>query len=111
MTSKELDNRIREIAPQWLINECDEYIYIGESEEWESPARDCIDCFNDWGGNDMSQTQQYKTAITKLERALGCQRKLKEGEQCTICTSSGSRRRLREGAWVWIQRFDQLITE
>lgn len=110
MTAKELDTKIRELIPGWLLEEVDAYIERAEMEEWEYQPKTCVECFDDWGSADWTDSRKYQLAMTKIERALGVQRQLGPDEQATSMSSSGTRN-LYEGDWIFDKRWDELITD
>jgi len=117
MTLKELENKAREVCPEWLQAEIDEFIeHIKfemslDPESWEYEW-DFFDVLNHFENSDeWSGERRFKLALTKIERHIGIQRKLGKGESCAVFTSSGGTRRFKEGDWIYDKRVDQLINQ
>lgn len=110
MTTKELDQKIRNIAPEWMVDEADDLIEMASAEDWESPPQNIMECMDWWDGQDWTNDRKYKLAVTKIERAIGMQKKLGKGEVVQSFGSRGSRT-YREGDWVFDKRWDELIDE
>ena len=114
MTRRELVERIRTAAPKWMAEDMDAAITERQDPDWwldgEMRAWDEIDYLMDYDTTDFGQSRKFKMAFTRIERAVGCQRRLGKGEQTQVLTSDGCRT-LREGAWVFSKRFDELISD
>ena len=108
MTAKELDQKIRTIAPRWMVDEADSLIDLARSEDWEDAPETIMECWDRWDGQDWTNTRQYKRAMTKIERAIGMQRQLGPGEMCLTVGARGYRN-YHEGDWVFDKSWEELL--
>lgn len=104
MTAKQLDEKIRAIAPKWLFDEIDNLIEIAKVEEWEDPPIDCVECLNMFDGQDWADTTKFRNAVKKIDKALGLLVQVKEGEE--VLTMNGL---MRVGQWRYVGGYNDLL--
>ena len=110
MTLEELDKKARAVAPKWMLDECDSIIRVGQEEDWEDPPEHLMDWLDWVDAQDWTDCRSFRMAVTKIERAVGIQRKLGKDEEVYEFSNSRSRVK-REGDWVFNKRWDELIAE
>ena len=108
MTITELDQKIRAIAPQWMIIEADYLIELAHLEGWGDIPETIMECWDYWDGQDWTKTNRYKQAVTKIERTIGMQKQLCQGETCLIASNRGNRN-YTAGEWIFDKTWDELI--
>jgi len=114
MTRSELCEMMKANAPKWMREDYSDSEQERQDPLWygdDQPDRqyDFIDYIEDSYGAEYADDIKWKRAATIIDRAVGAQRKLKEGEFVYTMRSSGSKT-AKAGDWVHEARYIE-VTE
>jgi hypothetical protein len=112
MTEANLIILIRNVAPQWMIDEMDSSIDERDCVEWwgdedsyqSNKGWNELDWLNEVPGQDWTDTSKFKNAIKKIDKAIGILVQVKENEE--VVTFNG---RMRVGQWYYTESYRDLI--
>ena len=115
MNIKKLEEKAKQVAPEWLIKEVSDFLEMVESEREYDPESwgdywNFFEVLDHFESSDIGDERRFKLALTKIERHIGVQRQLRKGEEVMTCSYSGTKT-LREGDWDFDKRWDELIED
>lgn len=96
MTMHNLEMKAREVTPAWLQNDIDDMLSDIKSERESDPESwgddwNFFEVLYHFESSDEGDNRRFKLALTKIERHIGVQKKLKKGEESIIYSSRGTR--------------------
>ena len=114
MNLEQLTAKAREVCPEWLAMEIDYRIeeYRAEVEPLDGdfePVNFFEELYN-MSTMDLAEERRFKLAMTKIERHLGIQKRLSEGEE-VVYWCNGRTKILREGDWDTDKCWWELISK
>ena len=104
MTTKELNDKVLSLAPEWMVNDYNDLVHNATLEEWDDIPESLLEWIQFVDDQDWTDTNQFRNAVKKIDKALGVLVQVKEGED--VHTMNG---RMRAGQWRYAKSYDELI--
>ena len=102
-----LDKRVQSLLSKSVLAEVKDFQGTAKEEDWQWQPNTYETLNHFFDITEGKDSVKYTRALNKVERAIGIQRQVKEGEQIVQFSYRGSFM-LKVGTWIHNKRYDEL---